>query len=149
TTVTFSSHPLNKGDKDKADAGMVASGPALSPEGASATHRPDLVRATYLPEKGDKADKPDRAPSPTAIPPAGCPSGPGEHGTDFAANEGPIPTELAKVSMPAYVIEPPDILLLDPIRLVPRPPYRLEPLDQLLIQVSNALQDQPISGVYV
>src|SRR5439155_10053494 len=55
---------------------------------------------------------------------------------------------LAKVSMPAYIIEPPDILLLDPIRLVPKPPYRLEAFDILVIQVGNTLPDQPISGTY-
>src|SRR6516225_1003029 len=35
----------------------------------------------------------------------------------------PIPRELAKVSMPEYVIEPPDILLIDAVRVIPLPPY--------------------------
>jgi polysaccharide export outer membrane protein len=58
------------------------------------------------------------------------------------------PKELAKYSIPAYVIEPPDILLIDAVRIVPLPPYKIEPLDALLIQVKGALPTEPISGVY-
>jgi len=50
--------------------------------------------------------------------------------------------------LPDYVIEPPDVLLIDAIRLVPQPPYRIEPLDALVINVTETLPDQPISGVY-
>jgi polysaccharide export outer membrane protein len=59
-----------------------------------------------------------------------------------------VPRELAKVSLPPYVIESPDILLIDAIRLIPLPPYRVEPLDALAIRVVEALPEQPISGVY-
>jgi polysaccharide biosynthesis/export protein len=45
-----------------------------------------------------------------------------------------VPREQAKVSLPPYVIEPPDVLLIDTVRLVPLPPYKLEPLDALLVQ---------------
>src|SRR5262245_61255400 len=38
-----------------------------------------------------------------------------------------LPRELAKVPMPPYVIEPPDILLIDAIRVVPLPPYKIAP----------------------
>lgn len=58
------------------------------------------------------------------------------------------PRELAKYSMPAYVIEPPDILLIDAVRVVPLPPYKVEPLDALLIQATNTLPTEPIAGVY-
>ena len=34
--------------------------------------------------------------------------------------------ELAKVTLPAYVIEPPDILLVDALRVVPKPPFRIQ-----------------------
>jgi polysaccharide export outer membrane protein len=60
-----------------------------------------------------------------------------------------VPRELDKVTMPPYVIEPPDILLVDALRVVPLPPYRIEALDVLLIQVPNALPTQPIAGQYV
>ena len=62
---------------------------------------------------------------------------------------GYVPTEKAKTSLPPYIIEPPDILLLDPIRLVPRPPYVVQPLDTLLIRVGEPLPNQPIEGPYI
>jgi len=58
-----------------------------------------------------------------------------------------MPRELDKVNVP-YVLEPPDILLLDVIRAVPKPPYRIEPLDLLLIQVSDVLPDEPIAAIF-
>jgi len=61
----------------------------------------------------------------------------------------PIPRELAMTAHPAYIIEPPDILLIDAIRLIPRPPYRIEPLDVLLISVSPTLPDQPINNNFI
>jgi polysaccharide export outer membrane protein len=60
----------------------------------------------------------------------------------------PFPRELDKVSLPDYVIEPPDVLVLDTLRVVPLPPYHIDTLDAILIQVSDALPDQPISGLY-
>lgn len=61
---------------------------------------------------------------------------------------GYVPTEKAKTSLPPYVIEPPDILLLDPIRLVPKPPYVVAALDVLIIRVGEPLANQPIEGPY-
>jgi polysaccharide export outer membrane protein len=59
------------------------------------------------------------------------------------------PRELAKVSLPAYRIEPPDIINIDMPRLVPLPPYRAEIYDVLQIHVTNALADQPIDNYYM
>src|SRR5437016_3898654 len=59
-----------------------------------------------------------------------------------------LPHELAKVSLPPYVIEAPDILTINALRLVPKPPYRIEPLDVLGIRVEPALPEQPIQGLY-
>jgi polysaccharide export outer membrane protein len=50
--------------------------------------------------------------------------------------------------MAPYVIEPPDILQIDAIRVVPLPPYKIAPLDGLFIQSTNTLPTEPISGVY-
>ncbi|HEX4589795.1 MAG TPA: polysaccharide biosynthesis/export family protein [Gemmataceae bacterium] len=58
------------------------------------------------------------------------------------------PRELQKVSLPPYVIEPPDILLIDAVRVVPLPPYKINPLDALFIQATNTLPNEPISGIY-
>jgi polysaccharide export outer membrane protein len=63
-----------------------------------------------------------------------------------------VPHELDMVKLPPYMIEPPDVLLVDVIRLVPRPPYRIEPLDSILIQWNNVRPDgtvEPISNLYV
>jgi protein involved in polysaccharide export with SLBB domain len=77
-----------------------------------------------------------------------------------------VPHELKRVSHLPYVIESPDVLLIDAIRLVPRPPYRIEPLDLISIiptpkipyriapfdllevQVTNTLPERPIAGFY-
>ena len=59
-----------------------------------------------------------------------------------------IPRENQKVTHPTYVIEPPDILLIDAARLIPRPPYRVEPLDALSVFVTNTLPKADIQGVY-
>ncbi len=59
-----------------------------------------------------------------------------------------VPTEKDKTSLPTYVIEPPDSLLIDAVKLVPKPPYKIEPLDIMQILVVGTLQDQPISGQY-
>lgn len=58
------------------------------------------------------------------------------------------PRELCKVVLPTYVIEPPDILVIECVHIVPRPPYRLRTYDALLIQVQGTLPDEPIGGVY-
>ena len=60
----------------------------------------------------------------------------------------PVPHELSQVPLPPYVIEPPDILVIDALRLVPKPPYRVTPLDVLGIQVTRTLPEKPIVGLY-
>lgn len=76
------------------------------------------------------------------------------HGHDgFAVNRLPVvyddmPREQSKVVLPAYVIEPPDILLIEGIHIVPKPPYTVKTLDVLSIQVPGALPEAPISGLY-
>ncbi len=62
--------------------------------------------------------------------------------------EGPLPRELDMVTMPEYIIEPPDILRIDAIRIIPPSPYKVEPLDGLFIQVANVPKEAPINGVY-
>jgi polysaccharide export outer membrane protein len=59
-----------------------------------------------------------------------------------------VPRELTKATIPEYVIEPPDILLIDAVRVVPLPPYRIQPLDALAVMVTEALPQQPIQGIY-
>jgi polysaccharide export outer membrane protein len=61
----------------------------------------------------------------------------------------PLPRELNKVTMPNYVIEAPDILLVDALRVVPKPPYKIDTLDSLLITAPQALPTEPINGLFV
>ncbi|OHB74802.1 MAG: hypothetical protein A2W31_18730, partial [Planctomycetes bacterium RBG_16_64_10] len=60
--------------------------------------------------------------------------------------EAPVPRELAKVSLPPYVIEPPDILLIDVVKIVPKPPHFIDTFDVLNISVAGTLLEQPIAG---
>jgi polysaccharide export outer membrane protein len=67
----------------------------------------------------------------------------------FERYDGPLPRELDMVTMPEYTIEPPDILRIDAIRLIPPAPYRVEPLDGLFIQVGNLPMEEPVNGLYI
>src|SRR3990170_4058083 len=60
----------------------------------------------------------------------------------------PVPRELEKVTLPRYVIEPPDILLIEGVKLVPKSPHRLETFDVILIRVIGAFPEQPIDDTY-
>lgn len=62
--------------------------------------------------------------------------------------QSPVPRELEMVSLPAYTIEPPDILFLTAVKVVPKPPHKLEPFDAILIRVANAFTDQPIADAF-
>jgi polysaccharide export outer membrane protein len=59
------------------------------------------------------------------------------------------PRELAMMSLPAYRVEPPDILQLEMLKLVPLPPYRIDIYDVLKIRVLNTITEQPIDDFYL
>jgi polysaccharide export outer membrane protein len=63
--------------------------------------------------------------------------------------DNPFPRELNKNILPDYVIEPPDILLINALTIIPKPPYRVGPLDSLLVNVQGTFEDEPIAGLYV
>jgi polysaccharide export outer membrane protein len=44
-----------------------------------------------------------------------------------------VPTEKDKSSLPAYRVEPPDILFIESLRVVPKPPYHIQSGDELQI----------------
>jgi protein involved in polysaccharide export with SLBB domain len=56
---------------------------------------------------------------------------------------------LDKVSLPPYVIEPPDILMINAIKVVPKPPHRLEPFDGIIVRALGVQSDAPIENVFV
>jgi polysaccharide export outer membrane protein len=60
----------------------------------------------------------------------------------------PMPRELNKAMLPEYVIEPPDILQIDALSVIPLPPYKIKPLDVLGIRVDGALPEAPIADFY-
>lgn len=60
-----------------------------------------------------------------------------------------MPRELSKASLPEYVIEPPDVLVIEGVNVIPKAPYRLKQLDSLLIDAPYSLPDTPIQGSYV
>ncbi|MFM7108133.1 MAG: polysaccharide biosynthesis/export family protein [Planctomycetaceae bacterium] len=83
--------------------------------------------------------RPQRMTTQQAITDANCPADPAT-----------LPAkELAKVTLPPYVIEPPDILLVDALRVVPKPPFRIQSFDTLQVIVEGTLLEQPINGLYV
>jgi polysaccharide biosynthesis/export protein len=60
----------------------------------------------------------------------------------------PFPKELDKKPLDAYVIEPPDVLQIDALRLIPKGPYRIEPFDTVLLRVPNAYEEDPLDGPF-
>jgi len=66
-----------------------------------------------------------------------------------APSEMVPPYEMAMRSLPEYRIEPPDMLAIELLKLVPIPPYRIESYDVLQIKVVGTLLDQPIDGYYL
>jgi polysaccharide export outer membrane protein len=57
-----------------------------------------------------------------------------------------IPTEKNKTTLPAYTIEPPDILFIEAIRVVPKPPYHIQATDVLTIQLAGGFPEGPSGG---
>jgi polysaccharide export outer membrane protein len=60
-----------------------------------------------------------------------------------------VPRELSKTTLPDYIIEPPDVLSIEAISIIPRSPYRLRPLDVVTIVVSGVSEEANISGQYI
>src|SRR4029079_5575580 len=59
-----------------------------------------------------------------------------------------VPRELSKTTLADYVIEPPDVLSIEAISLVPREPYKLRPLDVVTVVVSGVSDEGSVSGQY-
>ena len=81
---------------------------------------------------------------------AGCgPAGCAHFGQEEVFIAPPeVPREMTMEALSSYVIEPPDILQVDAIRLVPRAVYKVEPGDLVVLQVTNTLPGQPIDGPF-
>ena len=60
-----------------------------------------------------------------------------------------LPRELAMRPLPAYRIEPPDVVQIEMLKLIPLPPYRAGIFDVLQIRAANTLVDRPIDNQYL
>ena len=61
----------------------------------------------------------------------------------------PLPTELNPTAHPPHRVAAPDILYIEALRLVPKGPYKLAPMEVLQIEVSDTLPRQDIKGMYM
>ena len=57
--------------------------------------------------------------------------------------------EMSKMSLPAYRLEPPDVVVIEVQKMVPKPPYHLQMLDVLRIDVLGTLYDQPVNDFFM
>jgi polysaccharide export outer membrane protein len=99
-------------------------GPSPMPPGPPVPYGPPVATGP-MPEYPGMAPPPDGGPGPM-----------------------PIPTEKQETYHPTYIIEPPDVLSISVVRMVPKPPYRIDVLDVLLVQVAETLPNQPINGPF-
>ena len=53
------------------------------------------------------------------------------------------------ISLPAYQVEAPDVLQIEALKLIPRPPYRIDTYDLLMIRGAGTLLDAPIDDYYL
>ena len=58
------------------------------------------------------------------------------------------PKELAKMALPKYRVEAPDILIIDVLRLVPKSPYLIQPFDVLEIVAPGSNPDFPLADFF-
>ncbi len=88
---------------------------------------------------------------------APCASVAGCHAVDYydASLQQPCPPELepprelSMISQPAYRVEPPDLLVIEMLKMVPLSPYRIDIYDVLQIRAVGTLFDQPLDGFFL
>ena len=81
----------------------------------------------------------------------GCQSAPAHRGVTTDVQLSPafeLPKELNMTTHPPYTVAPPDILTINASRLIPLPPYKVEPLDALYLYAPGAPEKAPINGIY-
>jgi polysaccharide biosynthesis/export protein len=59
-----------------------------------------------------------------------------------------VPKELSMTTHPPITVAAPDILRINANRLVPLPPYKIEPLDALDLFAEGAPEAEPVNGIY-
>ena len=58
------------------------------------------------------------------------------------------PRELDKIMHPTYMVEAPDILIIEAYKGVPKPPHKIEPLDVLALQLADPVPNSPLQGLF-
>jgi polysaccharide export outer membrane protein len=69
-----------------------------------------------------------------------------ETATGSVDDSKPVEAATIESTAPEYVIEPPDVLLIDALKIVPKAPYRVEPLDVLFVQGTGLLPEAPLAS---
>ena len=59
------------------------------------------------------------------------------------------PKELAKMSLPEYYLEAPDIITVRSINIIPKPPYLIKSMDKLYIEVSGTPEGEEIDDLFL
>jgi polysaccharide export outer membrane protein len=67
---------------------------------------------------------------------------------DRPANDKSAGSSEKQANSPPYIIEPPDVLVVNPVRLAVKEPTRIAPLDKVRIDVDGTFNKQPISGLF-
>jgi protein involved in polysaccharide export with SLBB domain len=81
----------------------------------------------------------------------GCQSSPARYAAAADIQLSPdfeLPKELNLTTHPPYTVAAPDILQINASRLIPLPPYRIEPLDALYLYAPGAPEKAPVNGIY-
>lgn len=80
----------------------------------------------------------------------GCQSAPGRRPAADApvSPDFELPKELNLTTHPPYTVAAPDILQINASRLIPLPPYKIEPLDALYLYAPGSPEKAPINGIY-
>ena len=76
---------------------------------------------------------------------AGCVTPPRERLLQLQGS--PVPRELDKVNLPDYIVEPPDILIIQAAHTLRTPDYRLIPGDRLQVRLKNGLPIDVTEGI--
>ena len=58
-----------------------------------------------------------------------------------------VPRELTKIKMPAYVIEAPDVLEINAVRILPKPPYHLRALDRVSVMITDVPEESLVNNI--
>jgi polysaccharide export outer membrane protein len=60
-----------------------------------------------------------------------------------------VPRELSKTTLPDYIIEPPDVLAIEAVSLIPKSPYKLHPLDVVTVVTTGLPEESNLTGQYI